>query len=252
MKILIDLDSLLYVAIYKIVTRTQIKEFLKQYSKPDIRDLIIREADSRLGLICEKLLKEIEGNGFAFEAHDVEYYITSNIFSKRKKIDKNYKANRKSNIWIKRFKEFIITNQEAVYSLQLESDDLIAQRAAELNNECLVCSVDKDLNQIHGWHFDLYKQKTGEIDDFGNEVKEYRGLYFVSPEEAERFLWEQMLSGDSSDNIIGLKGIGKVKAKNMLKSDKCLWRQVAMYYKVYFGEVWRAKFKMNYQLIKIG
>lgn len=252
MKILIDLDSLLYVSLYRVISFTQIKEFMqKGYSKEKIKEVIVLEADSRLGNLCLGFLDEIASNGFEFESSDVEYFMTSNMFSARKIISSTYKANRKSNKWVSALRKHISANQEATISLEWEADDLIADRAKELNYDCLVCSIDKDLNQIQGWHFDLYKQKTGEIDDYGKEVKKYRGLHFVSESDAKKLLWLQMLTGDAADNIKGINGIGKVKAEKILH-DRNFFIATAKKYRETFGAKWRMEFTTNYRLLKIG
>jgi 5'-3' exonuclease len=44
--------------------------------------------------------------------------------------------------------------------------------------------------------------------------------YYVTEEEGLRNLFTQVLTGDRTDNIIGLKGIGPVKAEKLLKDCK--------------------------------
>lgn len=252
MKILIDIDSLLYVSLYRVLSISQIKDFMiKGYTKPQLEDLIVLEAHSRLGNMCLGFLDEIANLGYEFESSDVEYFMTSNIFSARKIISSTYKANRKSNKWVNLLRKKISDSDEAKISLQWEADDLIADRAKELNYECIICSIDKDLNQIQGWKFDLYKAKTGELDQYGREVKKYRGLHYVSPEDAKKLIWIQMLMGDNADNIKGIHGIGKVKAEKILK-DRNPFIAVAKTYKNELGSKWRLEFVTNYRLLKIG
>ncbi len=252
MKILVDLDSLLYVALYKVISFTQIKDFLKKgYSKEKISEIIVLEADQRLGNICLSFLEEIAGNGYEFESSDVEYYMTSNIFSARKIISSTYKANRKSNKWVVALRNHITNLQQATISLQWEADDLISDRAKELNYDCLICSIDKDLNQIPGWKFDLYKAKTGEVDQYGRDVKKYRGLHYVSEESAKKLLWLQMLTGDTADNIKGVHGIGPKTAEKIL-TNRNHFIAVAKTYRETFGAKWRVEFTTNYRLLKIG
>jgi len=252
MKVLVDLDSLLYVSLYKVVSFGDIRNFLeKGYTKPQIQELIVLEADSRLGNMCLTFLNELSSNGMDYESHDVEYFLTSNIFSARKIISKTYKANRKSNKWVKMLSKVISDRGEAKISLEWEADDLIMNRAKELNFDCVICTTDKDLNQIAGWKFDLYKEKTGEIDDYGKEIKKFRGLHYVSEESANKLIWIQMLMGDNADNIKGVKGIGKVKAEKILK-ERNPFIAVAKTYKTEFGSKWREEFKTNYRLLKIG
>jgi 5'-3' exonuclease len=60
--------------------------------------------------------------------------------------------------------------------------------------------IDKDLNQFRGWHYNYRKKEK----------------YYVSEFEGLTAFYTQILTGDRIDNIIGLKGIGPVKAKRIL------------------------------------
>lgn len=85
----------------------------------------------------------------------------------------------------------------------LEADDLVAYYG--VNNDGLktvICSPDKDvLYQCIGRHFN------------------YQKLEFVTTSEtdAEKFLWTQVLMGDSTDNIQGIPGVGIKTAENWMK-----------------------------------
>jgi hypothetical protein len=84
-----------------------------------------------------------------------------------------------------------------------EADDEISYTAYDLAKrgfEPVVCSIDKDLIQIEGLHY-----------DWGKDTK-----YRVDAESAHLYFMMQCLSGDSTDNIPGLPGIGPVKAKKAL------------------------------------
>ena len=63
-----------------------------------------------------------------------------------------------------------------------------------------VVSIDKDLDQFVGWHY--------------NPKKKIR--YLISPNDAIRFFYYQMLVGDTADNVKGVKGIGPKKAERIL------------------------------------
>lgn len=101
------------------------------------------------------------------------------------------------------------------YSDTLEADDLIKE-AVELMDNTIVCSIDKDLKQLITAHFDYYRVKIGE-DEEGNAIRDYRGWSYTTPQESYDMLLTALLVGDTSDNIQGIKGIGKVKAEKLLK-----------------------------------
>ena len=122
-----------------------------------------------------------------------------------------YKANRIDTYrpkWEKEVKEFLVKEWNANVSDGCEADDMIGVRYNELDDACM-CHLDKDINQIAGLHYNWELVRKGEI------VREKR-KYFVSPEEADRFFFYQLLIGDSTDNIKGASGIGPKKAEALL------------------------------------
>lgn len=133
-----------------------------------------------------------------------------------------YKSNRPATPdWYKDRRESIwyhlIDNWKFVYTQNgYEADDAIASTHYHLNTvpiltpaarvpipkvEAIICSIDKDMKQIPGWN---YNPKTKE-------------LTFIGGDEAERNMLTQLLTGDSTDNIKGLPGIGPSKAKRILE-----------------------------------
>jgi 5'-3' exonuclease len=86
-----------------------------------------------------------------------------------------------------------------------EADDAIGIAAYEMEvGEYCICSIDKDLDMLRGDHFNFVKNER----------------YFISEEEGIKNFYKQMLVGDRVDNIIGIKGIGPVKAERLLKECK--------------------------------
>jgi len=84
---------------------------------------------------------------------------------------------------------------------QLEADDLLGIMATNgrIKNP-IICSIDKDMLGVPAWHYNWNK------DDFPG---------YVSQEEADYNWLVQLLKGDPTDNIEGMKGIGGVKAKKL-------------------------------------
>jgi len=83
-----------------------------------------------------------------------------------------------------------------------EADDAVAIDATESGG--WIVSIDKDLDQVAGWHYNFVKREE----------------YYVTEEEGLRNLYTQVLTGDRTDNIIGLKGIGPKKAAKLLEDCK--------------------------------
>jgi len=118
----------------------------------------------------------------------------------RKTMYSSYKANRTKEApsLLEPLKEYA-TNELGIYTVQnAEADDALSILGRKL--DCIICSIDKDLKQIPGWHWNLDK-KT---------------LTFVTPEKAEYYFWIQMLMGDSTDNITGIPGVGIKSAEKLL------------------------------------
>jgi 5'-3' exonuclease len=124
----------------------------------------------------------------------------------RYQVSPTYKANRKHRpkpIIFYALREYL----KQRYTFQefdgLEADDLVAYYG--VNNDdskVVICSPDKDvLHQCIGKHFN------------------YQKVEFVTTSEtdAEKFLWKQVLMGDSTDNIQGIPGVGIKTAENWLK-----------------------------------
>lgn len=78
------------------------------------------------------------------------------------------------------------------------------QRYFQKESNTIICTIDKDLDQIPGWHYNFQKKEK----------------YWVTAKEAMYNFYMQLLSGDSSDNIQGVKGIGKAGAKKFLDTCK--------------------------------
>ena len=84
-----------------------------------------------------------------------------------------------------------------------EADDAIGIRAYEFEDveDYVIMSIDKDLDMIHGWHYNFIKDNK----------------YFIDDQQAIKHFYTQILTGDRVDNIIGLKGIGPKKAEKILE-----------------------------------
>lgn len=87
----------------------------------------------------------------------------------------------------------------------LEADDMICALAEQIKEgddyHYMICSPDKDLRQIPGEHYDYKKNEH---------------IYVEGP-QAFLNLCCQLMSGDTTDNIAGLPGIGEAKASKFLK-----------------------------------
>lgn len=150
----------------------------------------------------------------------------------RYQIYPEYKANRnaaKRPAHLDACKEYLCREHRAVMSNGIEADDLIgieAYRHLALGDDYTIVSIDKDLDMLEGLHY------SPEIRREGKTIKEAR-RYHVSPNDAIKFFYYQLLVGDPTDNIKGARGIGKVKATKILDGllhEEQIWREVSGYF----------------------
>lgn len=101
----------------------------------------------------------------------------------------------------------------AIVSTGCEADDLLGIEQMSYNDasveESMICSIDKDLRMIPGWHYHPGLRRRGSW-----IIEPHR--YLVSPLDAMRFFYTQLLMGDATDGIKGVVGIGKSKADKLL------------------------------------
>lgn len=103
----------------------------------------------------------------------------------------------------------------------LDFDDACLQE----NCETIICTIDKDLDNIPGWHF-----------NFDKDIK-----YWVDEDEALRNFYTQLLTGDPSDDIPGIYKItGQKCTKKILEpisyceTEQGMWEYVKHVYVKYF------------------
>ena len=106
--------------------------------------------------------------------------------------------------YLEAVRQHLISKHLAQVSAGEEADDLIAIEATTRGLKSVICSIDKDFNQVPGWHYNFVKNDR----------------FHVSKAEGMRFFYSQIIIGDRSDNILGVHGIGEKKAAIALKGCK--------------------------------
>ena len=165
-------------------------------------DTIIEPVENALNNV-KTVLTEVQGYlSNRFNDVDMEVYLSSALnFRDDIATIRVYKGNRDPSHkphWYNEIKEYLRTVWKATEEEHLEADDILADLQG--NDTCIV-STDKDLDQIAGWHY--------------NWVKDM--LYEVSPDQAIHSKYVQILTGDSTDNIEGIPGLGPVGAEKCLE-----------------------------------
>jgi DNA polymerase-1 len=142
-----------------------------------------------------------------------------------------YKANRTQERprWLEDCKEHLIVKWGADVTCGYEADDALAIDATA-QQDVIICSIDKDLKQIPGTHWNWVKQER-------TDITPHEGMY--------NFYWH-VLVGDSADNIKGCLGIGPVKATKLLSHGDTEEDYFEIVQRQYNND---AMFQLNAQLI---
>ena len=153
-------------------------------------------AHGTVDTIIEDMMEKLQEDNF-------EVYITgTGNFRDEVAVTAPYKGNRKSirPEFYKEIRHHLVSYYSAIVTEGEEADDAIAIDATTYGDDCIIASIDKDFDQVPGWHFNFVKNKK----------------YYVTEEEGMLNFYTQFLVGDVIDNIKGAKGIGPVKAKKLL------------------------------------
>ena len=129
-----------------------------------------------------------------------------------------YKGNRDRSLrpyWYKEIRQYLIDRWGAEVVDGMEADDAVAilQWNADEEGGTIICTIDKDLENVPG-HFYNYHRKEAKYIDF---------------EMAMLTFYRQVLTGDSSDNIPGCFKVGKAMAAKVLPEytdEKVMWERI--------------------------
>ena len=130
----------------------------------------------------------------------------------RKDILPTYKGNRvgqRRPMILTGLRAYIQENYRTFMEPTLEGDDLIGIHATMPHEgERVIYSADKDLKTVPGLH---WCSDDGAVEE-------------VSLEEADRFFYKQVLTGDPTDNYSGCPGVGAVGAAKLIDEKQWWWK----------------------------
>lgn len=161
----------------------------------------------------------IKGIMESIDAADVKIFLTG-AANFRDDLYTEYKANRDRSRKPHHFKaieEYLINVWGAEKVVGVEADDAmgwaqwkeIQTSGVPLEDtETCICTLDKDLNMIPGWHFDWTK-------DNGKGL-----MYMTDEQDSLYYFFQQWLTGDPADNIPGLPKVGEKTAQKILEPFK--------------------------------
>lgn len=117
----------------------------------------------------------------------------------RKLVYPEYKAHRKAEKprWYNEIREYITKEWDAETVVGIEADDALGMHQT---SETIICSIDKDLLQIQGRHYNFVKKE----------------FVYVDETDGLRSFYTQLIKGDTSDNLKGIPNRGDAYAKKKI------------------------------------
>ena len=157
----------------------------------------------------------------------------------RKLITKNYKANRKDSQippLLNEMHQWVKDNHNSIYGYGVETDDMVARYWNDLSkefgrNEVMIVSIDKDYKQFPCLMYNYHYKHKQVLD--------------ISEEEALYNFYEQMIIGDTADNVNYFKGKGKKFAESYLADCKSNYQYTKRMYEL-FKQEYKGKAKQKY------
>ena len=166
----------------------------------------------------------------------------------RKLITKKYKANRKKQELpplLDEMHQFVKDHYDSIWGYGVETDDMVARYWKQISDdigrdEVMIVSIDKDYKQFPCLMYN-YHYKHKEILD-------------ITEEEAMYNFYEQMIVGDTADNVNYFKGKGKRFAEKHFKDCTTKYQYTRKLYELfkqeYKGKA-RQKYAECYHLLKL-
>jgi len=241
MKALVDVDGMTYLAgfavekshywvVYENAEGEMGEEYftsgddLKAFKKQEGIVVVDQERVAQVGPLEHALYIVRDKMQRMQQLGDLEVYIKGDgeTFRSRYATLDEYKGNRKDSWKPKHFDaicDYLIGKWGATKVNGREVDDEVSIRAHQLGKYYWVCSPDKDLDQIPGWHW-----------NYRDNVE-----YYIDEETARLWFWRQVVSGDFADNVKGCWKIGEGKADKWIDehghlSDEEIWAGIVTLY----------------------
>mgnify|MGYP003673710812 FL=1 len=225
MILLIDADSLIFASCYR---KRENPEDEKYYTE-------IADARNKFDSQFMEIVNRLE------EIYTIDKVITfsGSKGNFRKLLSKTYKANRKKNELpplLNEMHQFVKDQYDSIYGFGVETDDMVARYWYKLSqqfgrDEVCIVSIDKDYKQFPCLMYN-YHYKHKEILD-------------ISEDDALYNFYEQMIMGDTADNVNFFKGKGRKFAEKYFLECKTKYQYTRKLYEL-FKQEYKSKAKEKY------
>lgn len=198
MRLLIDADSIVYGAGFSAQ-----KKLDDGTIDPGPVEFSLNAVRQALGSLEHALSEKLKKAGDTINDFDI-FLTGKNNFRFTIATIRPYKGNRDPAHKPKHYdamRTYLVDKWKARVVNGYEADDAVAM--AQLNSEyesTIICSIDKDLKTVPGLNYN-FRTKVMSI---------------ISPLQAKRAFWTQVLTGDPTDNIGGAYKVGPKKAGEVL------------------------------------
>tara|TARA_R110002167_G_scaffold80618_3_gene221537 strand:+ start:4446 stop:5159 length:714 start_codon:yes stop_codon:yes gene_type:complete len=225
MILLIDADSLIFASCYR---KRENPEDEKYYTE-------IADARNKFDSQFMEIVNRLE------EIYTIDKVITfsGSKGNFRKLLSKTYKANRKKNELpplLNEMHQFVKDQYDSIVGYGVETDDMVARYWYKLSeqfgrDEVCIVSIDKDYKQFPCLMYN-YHYKHKEILD-------------ISEDDALYNFYEQMIMGDTADNVNFFKGKGRKFAEKYFLECKTKYQYTRKLYEL-FKQEYKGKAKEKY------
>ncbi len=225
MILLVDADSLIFASCYR---KREKQDDEKYYTN-------IEDARNKFDQQFMKIVNDLEE---IYTVDEVRVFSGSKG-NFRKQLTRSYKANRKKQELpplLTEMHQFVKDHYDSIYCYGLETDDLVARYWKQLSDEIgrdnvMIVSIDKDYKQfpalIYNYHY------------------AHRSVLNISEDEALYNFYEQMIIGDTADNVNYFKGKGKRFAEKYLDDCVTHYQYTKKMYEL-FKQQYKGKAKLKY------
>jgi DNA polymerase I len=180
--------------------------------------------DSIFGEVLEVWNAEVENAKAVCDTDEMIVAFSDNHDNFRKRLDPEYKANRKKNRrpnHYQKLRKYAIETYNAKIIPSLEGDDVLGIMATsnkfKADYRKIIVSIDKDMKTVPGFFFDVGKPE--------NEVRE------VTSDEAHYWHLYQTLTGDTTDHYKGCPSFGEKTTEKWFEKHGVSWQSVVNAYK---------------------